>query len=146
MERAAQSERQGESLRAEQYFLAAWADGEELGRVLPLLVASCVRGGRLESALKHVERARRLEPDNPALEFLQAELLRALGREGQALLAVRRLASDDEPWPEALYLLGTLEQSHGEVEAARLAWERYLEMAPHGPRAAQVLALLRGAS
>lgn len=146
MVRAEESERQGEALRAEQYWLAAWSEGEDLKVVLPPLLASSVRGGRLESALKYVERARRLEPDNPALLHVYAELLRALGREGRALEAVREQASSGSPLPETLFLLGTLERSHGDDDAAQSAWERYLEVAPEGPRALQVRALLGGAS
>lgn len=146
MERADQSELQGEALRAEQYWLAAWAQGEELAVVLPRLLGSCVQSGRLESALKHVERARRVEPNNPALLLIEAELLRALGREERALETVRSLSSSEKPLPEALFLLGVLERSHGDDGASQSAWERYIEVAPDGPRARQVRALLGGAS
>lgn len=146
MERAAASERQGEALQAEQYWLAAWEQGEDIDVLLPPLLASCIRGGRLESALRHVERASRLRPNDPAFLHLQAELLRALGRAERAFELLYSRSEQVSLLPETVFLLGTLESSRGDEEAARELWMKYLELAPDGPRARQAQALLGGAS
>ncbi len=146
MERAAASERQGEALQAEQYWLAAWEQGEDIDVVLPPLLASCIRGGRLESALRHVERAGRLRPNDPAFLHLQAELLRALGRAEQAFELLYARSEQVSLLPETVFLLGTLESSRGDEDAARQHWAKYLELAPEGPRASQARALIGGAS
>jgi thioredoxin-like negative regulator of GroEL len=69
----------GQSLRAEQYFLAAREAGAAPGEVLVLLVDTCIKSGRYRSALSHVE-ARLLDaPFDQALRELAIALRRTLG-------------------------------------------------------------------
>lgn len=71
--------RQGNSLRAEQYLLAAMDAGIQADQAFPLLVSTCIRSGRYRSALMHVE-SRLLEmPDDLALRELSRTLRVSLG-------------------------------------------------------------------
>jgi hypothetical protein len=73
--------RLGQGLRAEQYFAAALAAGAPRQEALPPLIEVCLRGGRLQSALSHVEAALDASPGDAPLEALAASLRAALEEE-----------------------------------------------------------------
>jgi tetratricopeptide (TPR) repeat protein len=70
---------QGESLRAEQYYLAALEQGASTELVLPRLLRVCIASGRLRSAASHAERHVREHPGATEVRYLLATLQAALG-------------------------------------------------------------------
>lgn len=136
-------ERQGDTVRAEQYYLSAWESGAATSEVLPRLLHVCVQGARLENALLHMSRARRELPADPALHLLHVELLRSLDRKLEALHEASILAQEAAAPGEIFFTLALLELDvAGDEEAARSSLETYLERAPEGRHRAWAMAYL----
>ncbi len=133
----------GQSLKAEEYLIAAWDAGTTAQAVAPTLIETCVQAGRYRSALLHVQRARREEPDEPRLMQLAATLYLALGQGGRAHREVIELEAHDPDYPEGVYFLGDYLQSRGRHERARIYFERFLERWPDAENAAWVRHRLR---
>jgi tetratricopeptide (TPR) repeat protein len=128
----------GDWLRAEHYLAAAERRGAPVASVVPLLVRACVESSRLRAALDHAEPYLETHPDDAPLRFVVASLHKALGapeRAREELEAVIRL---DPAHPGAEYALGELwARSLGDQDNAARHFDRYLELAPRGPHAAE---------
>jgi CheY-like chemotaxis protein len=64
------------------------------------------------------------------------------GRLGEARSLAKRALAADPQRHEAYVYLGTAEQAAGKVEEARAAYKKYLELAPDGPFARELRAIL----
>jgi tetratricopeptide (TPR) repeat protein len=71
----------------------------------------------------------------------RADLL--AGRQGETLRLARRAAVANPRQADAYLLIGSVEQTEGHKQDARIAYERYLALAPHGTHAADVRVILR---
>jgi tetratricopeptide (TPR) repeat protein len=129
---------EGDWLRAEHYLAAAGRRGAHPARIVPLLVRACVESSRLRAALDHAEPYLETHPDDAPLRFVVAALYAALGfpeRARDELEAVTRL---DPGHARAEYALGELwAHAFGDRNAAARHFDRYLELAPRGPHAAE---------
>ncbi|HXE74811.1 MAG TPA: tetratricopeptide repeat protein [Candidatus Xenobia bacterium] len=111
-----------------------------------------IRSGQLDDGLRHIERAAQLDPERAATyEFnLGAALLNA-GRPGDALAPLRRAVRSDPTFALGQYFLGLAllrtSPRRGEQIDARVgtaeAFQRYLQLAPDGPYAADARAHLK---
>ncbi len=128
----------GDWLRAEHYLAAAERRGAPSARVVPLLVRACVESSRLRAALNHAEPYLDSHPEDAPLRFVVASLYAALGlpeRARDELEAVIRL---DPHHARAEYALGELwARSFGDRDRAARHFDRYLDLAPRGPHAAE---------
>jgi len=111
-----------------------------------------IRSGQLDDGLRHIERAVQLDPERAATyEFnLGAALLNA-GRTQEALAPLRRAVRNDPTFAVGQYFLGLAllqtsprrgEQIDPRVGTAE-AFQRYLQLAPDGPYAADARAHLK---
>lgn len=132
------AERRGDSVRAEQYWSLALHAGADPRRVLPGLLRVCVAGSRLRAALNHAEPHLRNHPGDATLRYLVATLHVSLNQERTARLHLERLLQEPAAFPDAHYLLGTLDQSSGDLESALSHYRRYLELARYGEHAREV--------
>jgi|GEM_PF-3007903 len=145
MSRAEEHQRRGASLEAEQYLIAAWDTGVKQALVLPRLLEVCLGSGRLQNARLHVERARREEPDDLYLPYLDARLLYALGHVMEALEQINELTGDSDAPAEAWLFQGALLFETGaDSELARSSLVEFLRRKPSPASSRQVRALLRG--
>jgi tetratricopeptide (TPR) repeat protein len=85
---------------------------------------------RYESALEEFEKARKLYPALPNLDYLRAYLLSKMGRSNDALKILQDLTAR-EPDPDPLNLLGHVAQDAGNVQLSLDAFKRALETAPN---------------
>jgi hypothetical protein len=88
-----------------------------------------------ERALAHQETAQALT--------LQAEAMTALGESRRALPIAERATELRPRFSAGWYIKGRIHRTLGETDAARAAFERYLELDPEGTRADQVIDLLQ---
>lgn len=121
----------GQSVRAEQYFLAAEQAGADEEEVFSLLVDTCIESGRLGSALGYVEARLRRNPDSPLLRQLSASLHLALGHEFEAERDIRALEGLPELSASAhLFLANYYDRTTGEADSARRHFEAYVRGVP----------------
>lgn len=142
LEQGRELSRLGQSVRAEQYLLAAWDAGASVDEVAPLLIEVCVKDGRLRSALFYVARVRRMQPSNTAILQLSATLHSALGQSERAEQDVAALEILEPTQPEALFFLGEYLLLHGQGDRGRRYLSEYLQRAPHGEDAPWARSLL----
>lgn len=107
--------RQGQSVRAEQYYLAALALGADERDVFFLVVDTCIQSGRLGSAMRYVDERLRADPENPEILQLAASLREALGHTRQAWGYVVRLERIDRPSPQQLLYLAEFYERQGDA-------------------------------
>ena len=132
--RALAYERAGDAIRAEQYLVAAIAQGLPEDRAIDALLRICVASSRYGAALRHAERYR-ARHDTFEAGFMVASLEAAVGNEDAAVAELRRLV---RRWPaEAAprYALATLLDGAGEARAAATQYRAYLKLAPEGEHA-----------
>lgn len=128
--------RLGQSVRAEQYLLAALRQGAEPRLVYPTLVETCVQSGRLQSALVHVQAAIALSPTDARLRQLAASLYLALGQQEQAGFEAARLAESVGSSDQTLYFLGDFyEFGKKDDRTAEAYYRKYLARLPEGSEA-----------
>jgi predicted Zn-dependent protease len=121
----------GQSVRAEQYFLASLEAGEPETVILPALIDTCIQSGRLRSALDYVERATKLEPHDERLRRLLASLYLSLGQVRPATEEVQRLSMKKELSPETLLFVAEFfDHTLLERNAAMALYRRYLALVP----------------
>lgn len=142
LEQGRELSRLGQSVRAEQYLLAAWDAGASVDEVAPLLIEICVRDGRIRSALIYVQRVRHARPNDSAVLQLSATLHLALGQSARAQEDVAALEILEPTRPEALFFLGEYLLLHGQVDRGRRYLSAYLERAPDGEDAPWVHSLM----
>jgi predicted Zn-dependent protease len=94
----------GDTIRAEQYLVAASRRGAGDHLVAPVLIGTCIRGQRYRAALAHTERFVRRHPRDIQLRQLSAVLYMATGSPHRAEAALRKVVADhpDEPRPRKL--------------------------------------------
>ena len=131
-EMASEFASQGQSDRAEQYYLAALEAEADPDLVYPLLIETCV--GRLGSAKVHVEHHLRDRPDDPQLLWLSAALNEALGDEEVARERIRRLETLGELSPEIQLFLALHFVRTGDRARAYEYYAHYLRDTPISER------------
>jgi Flp pilus assembly protein TadD len=134
---------QGDTVRAEQYVVAAIERGFSVAEALPLLIEVCVASNRLSSALSHAEPHLREHPEQWPLRHVIGTLYLGLGRIDDAQRELERVVAEAPDAPMPRFNLGMLLYEHrDDREAARPHLERYLELAPQGRHASEVRSVL----
>ncbi|MBX3273121.1 MAG: hypothetical protein KF729_22850 [Sandaracinaceae bacterium] len=132
----------GDYIRAEQYLAAAIARGFPEEQAMPALLAACVEGSRLVSALQYAEPYLLRHPEQWTLRMLVASIHMGLEQHARArdeLLEVLRTAPEEPP--QAHYFLAVLYRDRLEDEdLAREHFGRYLALAPDGEHAEEARA------
>jgi len=135
---------QGDFVRAEQYLSSAIDRGYSEAEALPQLVKVCLVSSRYRSALSYALPYLDRNPDAWRLRYLVASIHLGIG-DGEA--ARRELETVVQQVPDSAqprYLLAVvLRDSVGQPDAARVHFERYLELDPEGDHGAEVRASLR---
>jgi predicted Zn-dependent protease len=134
--------RSGDTVRAEQYLVAASRRGAPDRKVLPLLLDTCIRGQRFRAALAHAERFLVRRPDDVRLRQLSGVLYLAVGAPDRARAAFERVVAAAPDDPEPRYLLALAHQELGQPRRAAPEMRRYLDLMPTGPRADDARAFL----
>lgn len=136
--------RRGDSIRAEQYLLAALEQGAPEAEIVPQLVVLCVEASRLRAAVEYAEDYLRSHPGDVSLRFLMGTTLVALERPDAARVALEEVLRLRPDHASAHYVLGSLLlDSLGRPERAEFHLRRYLELAPDGAHAAELRAWLQ---
>jgi len=113
-------------------------------RIAPLrglLLDDELKRGRFDESLVLLNRLVAVEPDNAQLLHYRGEVRRLRGAEGDVALALADLesAARDSQAPAVTWRsLGHAYRQRQQPEAARAAWQRYLELAPDAADAALV--------
>lgn len=129
--------RQGQSVRAEQYFLASIDAGGDENLVLGDLIETCIASGRLRSAIDYVERALRGDPKSFELRRLAVSLYVSLGQAAAADEHVQVLVVTKKLPDELLLFLGEFFEQSGQQDKQALGYyQKYLESV--GPQMAPV--------
>jgi len=135
--------RRGDLLRAEQYIIAARAQGYDESSSVYWLVRVCVSAGRFHSALGHAQSYLRRNPSNWRLRLVVASIYEALGDNQRAVRelesVVRGAPHHALPHYRLAVLYGQLGAGH---ERAARHLHAYLTLSPAGPHAAEARLLL----
>lgn len=120
-------------VRAEQYLVSAMQRGFDENRVMPPLLAACVRSSRLSAALEYAEPYLQRHPDAWSLRLLVATIQMGLGDNEEAYAQLRRVVEDNPDEATAHYMIAVLarDEMH-DAAAAYASFQRYLELAPEG--------------
>jgi tetratricopeptide (TPR) repeat protein len=129
----------GDSLRAEQYYVAALDRGWPEVEVVPELVRACVRANRLTSAIQYAEPFLGRHPGHLSMRHLLAALFVAVGRQDRARAELEEIIRRDPSHATAQFLLGSLLLPDTRGRAHLL---RYLTLEPGGRHAAEAASLL----
>lgn len=133
----------GDSVRAEQYYVAAWQAGYPFREVLPQLLSTCMEGGRLRNALVYIETAQYEEPENAWLKMLSAILLWSLGDSAQAFQKALEVSAAKDAPAEIFYWKGVMFDEYlSDRHAARESFEEYLQREAGGRWSKQAQAYL----
>ena len=123
----------GDDVRAEQYFNAARRARVDDSRVLPALVALCVRASRLRAALGYALEDLRRRSGDFRLAFLIASLHTALDQPADALRMLELVVHLRPDWPQAHLLRARLyRDSFADYGGASRAFGAYLQCADGG--------------
>lgn len=136
--RAEASEGQGDSVRAEQYAVAAIARGAAEDRVTRFLVRVCLLADRPRSALRYTLASLAHHPDDVALQYVAAVIQQALGDDVAALRSAEVLTRSHPSFAPGFYVLGLALREQGDLEGARTAFATLLQLDPanrHAPEA-----------
>jgi Flp pilus assembly protein TadD len=129
----------GDSIRSEQYLLAALASGTDDAtamRAMPLLLAMYVRDKQYRVAIDCAENALRKHPDDDRLRFLLAALYEGVGRDARAIEEFGRVVDARPDDAEAHYALAVLLRDESRnVEGADAHFREYLRLDPRGRHA-----------
>jgi tetratricopeptide (TPR) repeat protein len=148
----AAAERIGDHAAAAQHFLRALELNPEFANAHNYLGYIWADAGtNLTAALDHIEKAVKLDPDNPAYLDSLGWVLHKLGRDTEALPHLRRavelVEKDTDRTPEdrledvVVYdHLASLLQKLGQPDEARKVWQRALELDPTNKEIAEKLA------
>ncbi|HWM87276.1 MAG TPA: tetratricopeptide repeat protein [Kofleriaceae bacterium] len=135
----------GDTIRAEQYFVAASRRGADDAVVVPLLLDTCIRGQRFRAALVHAERFLEHSPRDRALRQMSAVLYLATGQPDKARDALERVVAVAPDEPEPRYLLAVAHTELGQPRRAAPHLRRYLALSPSGERSEEARSWLRAA-
>lgn len=104
-------------------------------RTLVILGNSYLLNGQTEQAIATLERARALQPSNPAIALNLANALRDSGEVTHAETVLQALIERNQLTAEALDLLGILRLDSDDPEGAIHLFDRALAQAPHHTKA-----------
>lgn len=138
-ERGMQFEKEGDSVRAEQYLAGALREGYDWEQALPPLLRVCLTGSRLRAALNYATPYLKTHPDAVWLRYLISTVYLGLGQPVKArehLLAIQGKAPYQA---RTQYLLGQTEwEGFGNEVAAAAHYREYLRLEPSGPNSREV--------
>jgi tetratricopeptide (TPR) repeat protein len=138
-ERGIQLEKEGDSVRAEQYLAGALREGYDWEQALPPLLRVCLTGSRLRAGLNYAAPYLKAHPDAVWLRYLISTVYLGLGQPVKArehLLAIEGKAPYQA---RTQYLLGQTEwEGFGNEAAAAAHYREYLRIEPSGPNAREV--------
>ena len=83
-----------------------------------------------------------MEPDDVEIMVILARTEIDRGRLGEARSLARKVLATDPQRLDAYVFLGTAEQEAGRIDEARAAYKKYLDLAPDGPFARELRAIL----
>jgi tetratricopeptide (TPR) repeat protein len=132
-ERGVQLEREGDSVRAEQYLAGALREGYDWEQALPPLLRVCLTGSRLRAGLNYATPYLKAHPEAVWLRYLISTVYLGLGQPVKArehLLAIEGKAPYQA---RTQYLLGQTEwEGFGNEAAAAVHYREYLRLEPRG--------------
>lgn len=138
-ERGMQFEKEGDSVRAEQYLAGALREGYDWEQALPPLLRVCLTGSRLRAALNYATPYLKAHPDAVWLRYLISTVYLGLGQPVKArehLLAIEGKAPYQA---RTQYLLGQTEwEGFGNEAAAAAHYREYLRIEPSGLNSREV--------
>lgn len=138
-ERGVQFEKEGDSVRAEQYLAGALREGYDWEQALPPLLRVCLTGSRLRAGLNYATPYLKTHPDAVWLRYLIATVYLGLGQPVKArehLLAIEGKAPYQA---RTQYLLGQTEwEGFGNEAAAEAHYREYLRIEPSGLNSREV--------
>lgn len=146
-DRAQYLAKQGDYIRAEQYFAAAVDKGYPEQKVIGPLVEACVLSSRIPAGLQYAEPYLERHPQAWSLRLIVASLYYSLDRPQDAEVALLRVLEDAPQEPAtAHYLLALIyrDAENGEAKMKAHA-RRYLDLDPRGGHAEEAVDMLRGA-
>jgi tetratricopeptide (TPR) repeat protein len=138
-ERGMQFEKEGDSVRAEQYLAGALREGYDWEQALPPLLRVCLTGSRLRAALNYATPYLKAHPDAVWLRYLISTVYLGLGQPVKA--REHLLAIEGKPPYQARtqYLLGQTEwEGFGNEAAAAEHYREYLRIEPSGLNSREV--------
>ena len=138
-------ERQGDPIRAEQYYAAAIDRGYPTKEAVPAIVRVCVSSSRLRSALRYALPYLERNPKEWALRYLVASIEHGLDMHEEAERSVSQVIRDKPDFADGYFLLAVViddglkamkvaAQRERDVQANRY-YRKYLELAPTGKHA-----------
>jgi tetratricopeptide (TPR) repeat protein len=133
-----ETEAAGDTIRAEQYFSAAIAQGYSEDVVMPALLRVCVESSRFGAALGYAEPYLARHPEEWPLRSLVASIYMALDQPEQALRHLEIVLDLAPEQPSAHYLMAVLARDAlHDVALSREHFARYLELDPDGEHASE---------
>jgi tetratricopeptide (TPR) repeat protein len=91
--------------------------------------------GRTADALVAYQEARRLDPDQPPIQYNVGLALMLLGKSAQAITPLQEALRLDPQYRNARYVLSDTYGKLGRYEEAIDSWSKFLELVPNGPEA-----------
>lgn len=91
--------------------------------------------GRTADALLAYQEARRLDPDEPAIQYNVGLSLMVLGKPQQAIAPLQEALRLNPEYRNARYVLADAYGKLGRYEEAIDSWTKFLEIVPNGPEA-----------
>ena len=135
----------GDSVRAEQYFVAAMREGYPEDRVLPHLLRTCLQASRLRAARTYAESYVLRHPEAHAVRTLLASLHLALGDTDAARSELEYVLTFTPTHATAHFLLAVIARDFAlDACGARAEFTEYLALAPDARRAAEARRFLAG--
>ena len=111
----------------------------------PVLLGACraaYQDARMKDAEAVCTAARDANPDSAEANGVLAHVLFNRNRRPEALAAAERAVKLDGKRADAYLVIAGIHQDAGEMSEAKHAYQRYLELEPHGSRAADVQAIV----
>lgn len=128
----------GDTLRAEQYYVAAMAAGGDAHLLIRRLLPVCALGQRFRVALQYAEDYLRQAPRDHEVRLVLGTLYWAIGEPESARLALERVVREAPAEPDAHFALAVVLAASAERRAEALPHFRaYLQAAPAGRYAEQ---------
>jgi tetratricopeptide (TPR) repeat protein len=91
--------------------------------------------GRTADALVAYQEARRLDPDQPSIQYNVGLALMLLGKSAAAIAPLQEALRLDPQYRNARYVLSDAYGKLGRYEEAIDSWSKFLEIVPNGPEA-----------
>lgn len=143
LEVAAELERRGDVVRAEQYYRLALTRGAPESAVVPRLLSLYVNARQFRMAILTAEEFLRRHPEHAQTQLLLSALYEAVGDHRRAIDLYRSLIRRMPDNADAHFALAIALRTEGlEPVSADRHFRRYLELNPDGPYAEQAQASL----